>query len=51
MDPKYNTNELICKTGTDTDIENRYVVAKGMGAKEGMNREFGIIKYKLSYRE
>ena len=29
---KYNTNDLTCKTKTDsTDIENRLVVAKRMG--------------------
>ena len=28
---KYDTNELIYKTETDTDIENRFVVAKEVG--------------------
>ena len=32
---KYDTNEPIYKTETDTDIENRLVVAKG----EGVGRE------------
>ena len=32
---KYNTNELIPKTETDSDIENRHVVAGGGPAGEG----------------
>ena len=28
---KYDTNELIYQTETDSDIENRLVVAKGEG--------------------
>ena len=38
---KYDTNELIYET--ETDIENRLVVAKG----EGIVREFGIDMYTL----
>ena len=28
---KYNTDELICETETDSDAENRQVVAEGEG--------------------
>ena len=46
---KYDTNELIYKTETDSQTENRLVVAKQ--GKEGMDWEFGISRYKLLYRE
>ena len=32
---KYNTNELIYETETDSDLENRFVVAKGEGVGGG----------------
>ena len=32
---KYDTDELIYKTETDSDMENRPVVAKGAGVGEG----------------
>ena len=44
---KYGTNELIYDT--ETDIENRGVVAKGEGSGEGKNWEFGISRFKLLY--
>ena len=34
---KYGTNEPIYKTETDSDIENRLVVAKGEGGGSGMD--------------
>ena len=43
---KYDTNELIYETDTDSDTENRLVVAEGEG---GMDWEFGISRYKLLY--
>ena len=33
---KYDTNELIYKTETDSDIENRLVVAKGGVGRDGL---------------
>ena len=39
---KYDTNELVYKTKTDSDIENRLVVAKGEGDGGGLDWEFGI---------
>ena len=30
-----------------TDIENRLAVAKGEGGESGMDREFGVSRYKL----
>ena len=44
---KYGTNEGIYKT----DIENRLVVAKGVGGRIGMDGEFGIGRYKLLHLE
>lgn len=35
---KYDTHELTYKTETDSDIENRPVVAKGEGAGEEWKR-------------
>ena len=34
-----------------TDMENRFVVAKGEGGGNGMDREFGVIRCKLSHLE
>ena len=39
---KCDANEPVCKTETDSDIENRLVVAKGEGGESGMNGEFGV---------
>ena len=38
---KYGTNEPIYKTETDSDIENRPVVAKGRGVGEGRTGSLG----------
>ena len=43
---KYGTNEPICKRETDSDIENRLVVAKGKG-RSAMDGEFGVGRCKL----
>ena len=45
---KYDTNKLIYKTQTLTDIENRLVFAKVVG---GMHWEFGVSRCKLLYRK
>ena len=42
---KYDTNEPIYETETDSDIENRFVVAKGVGG--GMEWEAGVSRCKL----
>ena len=49
---KYGTNELIYKTETDslTWRTNR-LVAKGKGAEEGKDWEFGVSRCKLFYTE
>ena len=47
----YDTNELIYKTETDSDIENRLVVAKGKGGWRREDWEFGISRCKLLYIE
>ena len=39
---KYATDELIYGGETDSDIENRLVVAKGKGRGSGMDWEFGV---------
>ena len=44
---KYNTNEHICQTKTDS--QNRLVVTKGEGSGGGKNWEFGISRCKLLY--
>ena len=46
---KYDTNELIYETETDSQTERRLVVAKGGGAGRGW--EFGISRCKLLSRE
>ena len=48
---KYDTHEIIYETETDSDIENRLVVAKGEGTGEGNDWEFGVSRCKLLYRE
>ena len=49
---KYNTNEPICETETDSkDIQNRLVVAKGEGGGGGKDWEFGDSRCKLVYIE
>ena len=49
---KYDTNELIYKTKTDSDLENNLIVTKreqyGAGGG-GINLEFGINIYTLIY--
>ena len=46
---KYGTNEPIYRTETDSQTENRLVVAKGEGGGGGMDWEFGISRCKLVY--
>ena len=46
---KHGTNELIYRT--ETDSENRLVVAKEEGGRRGMEQEFGVGKCKLSHME
>ena len=48
---KYDTNELMYKTETNSQTENRLVAAKGERDGGGMNWEFGISRCKLLYRE
>ena len=48
---KYDTSELIYETETDSQIENRPVVAKGEGGGGGMEWEFGVSRCKLLYIE
>ena len=48
MELKHGTSEPIYKT--ETDIENRLVVAKGEEAGGGKDWEFGISRCKLLYR-
>ena len=45
---KYDRNEPVYKTETDSQTENRLVVVKG---KQGMNWEFGISRCKLLHLE
>ena len=44
---KYNTNEHIYET--DSDIDNRLVVAKGEGSEGGKYWRFGVSRCKLLY--
>ena len=39
---KYDTNETIWKRNRLRDTENKLVVAKGEGGREGVDWEFGI---------
>ena len=48
---KYDTNEPIYKAERDSDIENRLVVAKGVGGGGGMDFKFGVSRCKLLLRE
>ena len=49
----YNPGNILCgsfsclSSSIITDIENRLVLAKGEGSKEGVNWEFGVSGYKL----
>ena len=49
MNLKYSTNEPICKT--ETDSENRLVVAKGEAGGRGMDWKLGVGKCKLLHLE
>ena len=44
---KYGTNEPIYKTDTDSDRENRFVVAKEEWGDSGMDWEFGVSRCRL----
>ena len=46
---RYDTNELVCETETDSDVENRLLVAKQEGCGGGKNWKFGISRFELSY--
>ena len=46
---KYDTNELIYKT--DSQTEDRLVVAKGAGGGGGMEWDFGVSRCKLLHIE
>ena len=48
---KYDTQELICATETNSDIENRFVVAKWEGGKGEKDWESGISRCILLYIE
>ena len=49
MESKYDTNEPIYKTETDSQTENRFVFAKQRGSGGGVDYEFGISRCKLLY--
>ena len=44
---KYNTNEPICKTETDSQIIEHTYGCQGEGGEGGMDWEFGIHTYKV----
>ena len=46
-----DTKELIYETETDSDLQNRLVVATGEGVGGGMGWKIGISRCKLLYRE
>ena len=48
---KYGTNQPSYQTEALTDMENRLVVAKGVGGRSGMDREFGVSRCKLLHLE
>ena len=49
---KYDTNQSICETEPGTQsIENRFVVAKSVRSKSGLDWEFWINRCKLVYME
>ena len=47
---KYETDELIYKAETHSDIENNLMVAKGEGSGEGLDWKFGVRRCKLLFR-
>ena len=46
---KYDTNEPIYETETESQTENRLVVAKGEEVGGGMQWEIGVSRWKLLY--
>ena len=48
---KYDINELTQNRNRLTDIENRFVVAKGEGGGSGMDGEFGVSRREVFYLE
>ena len=40
---QYDTDEPVYKTETDSDIENKLVVAKGRGEGEGWSGSLGLV--------
>ena len=47
---KYGTNELICKTGTNSQTQKINLWSpKGKEGGGGIDEEFGISRYKLLY--
>ena len=48
---KYGTNEPICKAETDSNIKNRFVVAKGERGGRKMDWEFGVSRCHLLHLE
>ena len=47
---KYDTNELIYKTETDSQTQKTNLwLPKEKGGGRGINQEFGISRYKLPY--
>ena len=48
---KYDTNEPVYETETDSDIENRLVVTKGEGGRGRKDWECGISRCKLLHTE
>ena len=46
---KNDTNELIYKTETDSDLENELMVTRGKGWGGGTDWQFGIDMYTLLY--
>ena len=47
----YDTSELIYRTETDSQTENRFAVAKREEGEGWMDWEFGISRRKLLHRE
>ena len=44
----YDTNELIYKTETESQTKRTKLwLTKGKGGKKGINKEFGISRYKI----
>ena len=46
---KHNTNELICQTETDSQIENKLMAAGREEQGDGIVRAFGMDMYTLLY--